>query len=307
MVFRSIKAGFQKIKTALSKTRSALGKKLHSLLHGTINEETLDKIEQALFEADLGREIVERLTKKIHSLYTQNPHYLADDYLKALKEDLKKMLSDKASPQNSDLKSPHVILIVGVNGNGKTTTIAKLAHQFKAEGKSVLIGAADTFRAAAIDQLEVWAKRIDVEIVKGAPQSDPSAVVFDTLSAAIARGKDVVLIDTAGRLHTKQPLMQELEKIRRTSGKVVEGAPHDTYLIIDATTGQNGLDQASTFQKYTPLSGLIVTKLDGTAKGGILVNLHQKLNIPVKYVGIGEGIDDLEPFDVDTFVNALFD
>jgi fused signal recognition particle receptor len=200
-----------------------------------------------------------------------------------------------------------VMLIVGVNGSGKTTSLAKLAHLLHSAGKKVLIGAADTFRAAAIDQLELWAKRIGVDIVKHQSHSDPSAVAFDAISAAKARGAEAVLIDTAGRLHNKTDLMHELAKIRRVCDKVCPGAPHETLLVLDATTGQNAIDQANTFHQFTPLTGLILTKLDGTAKGGIVVAIQRQLGLPIKFIGTGEGIDDLQPFDPQQFVKALFE
>jgi fused signal recognition particle receptor len=202
---------------------------------------------------------------------------------------------------------PMVILIVGVNGNGKTTSVAKLAKFFQNNDKKVLIAAADTFRAAAIEQLEIWAKRLDIEIVKGNPGSDPASVAFDALTAGKARKSDIVIIDTAGRLHTKTNLMQELEKIRRTCKKVNPSSPHETLLVLDATTGQNAIDQAKTFNKFTPITGLILTKLDGSAKGGIVISIYRQLGIPVKFIGVGEGLDDLEPFQPESFVNALFD
>jgi fused signal recognition particle receptor len=309
MILKYLKSGYQKFKSALAKTRTLLGDKIQSLLIGTINEETLEQIEEALYQADLGVDTVQQLTKKIHELYTKNPELKPPEYIHALENELIAIMS----PQNPELtllpadQGPTVILIVGVNGNGKTTAVAKLAKRFKDQGLKVIVGAADTFRAAAIEQLELWAKKLDIEIVKGAPQSDPSAVVFDAVTAAKARNMDVLLIDTAGRLHTKTNLMQELEKIRRTCTKVSPGSPHETLLVIDATTGQNGIDQAKTFQKFTPLSGLILTKLDGTAKGGLVVNIQRQLKIPVKFIGIGEGADDLAPFEAKSFVTALFE
>ncbi len=195
---------------------------------------------------------------------------------------------------------------MGVNGNGKTTSVAKLAKRYRDSGKKVLIAAADTFRAAAIEQLEIWASRIQTDLVKGAPKSDSAAVAYDALSAAIARNIDVVIIDTAGRLHTRNDLMQELEKIKRACHKVIPDSPHETLLVLDATIGQNAIDQAKIFHQYTPITGLILTKLDGTAKGGIIINIQNQLGIPVKFIGIGESLDDLEPFNAENFSNALF-
>ena len=203
--------------------------------------------------------------------------------------------------------NPQVILIVGVNGNGKTTTIAKLAHHFQSQGKKVLIAAADTFRAAAIDQLEKWAVKTGAVLVKGKPGSDPAAVTFDAIAAAKGRGCDVVLVDTAGRLHTKTDLMKELEKIHRVSGKAQPGAPHETWLVLDATIGQNGIEQAAAFNKFTPLTGLILTKLDGSAKGGTAIAIQRTLRLPIRYIGTGETLDALQPFEPKAFVSALFD
>jgi fused signal recognition particle receptor len=200
-----------------------------------------------------------------------------------------------------------VIFIVGVNGTGKTTTTGKLTNRFRKEGASVVLCAADTFRAAAIEQLEIWARRSDVEMIKQKPGADPSAVVYDALAAAVARKADVVLVDTAGRLHTKSNLMAELEKMKRTAAKVVPGAPHDVFLVLDATTGQNGLNQAREFWSQAGVTGIILTKLDGTAKGGIVIAITRELNLPVRFVGTGEQIDDLVPFDAQTYVNSLFD
>jgi len=203
-------------------------------------------------------------------------------------------------------KTPHVILVVGVNGTGKTTSIGKMAKQFTEAGYSVILGAADTFRAAAIDQLEIWANRADVDIVKSQPGSDPAAVAFDTVNAAVNRKKDVVIIDTAGRLHTKVNLMEELAKINRVIRKTIPEAPHQTLLVLDGTTGQNAVNQAKNFVEKSGVSGIILTKLDGTAKGGVVISISHELQIPVQYVGLGEGIDDLQPFDNRTFTDGLF-
>ncbi len=208
----------------------------------------------------------------------------------------------------SAARMPAIFLIVGVNGNGKTTSVAKLSHLLKQNNKKVLVAAADTFRAAAIEQLETWAEKLKIDIVKGAPKSDPAAVTFDAIQAAKARGCDVVLIDTAGRLHTKTPLMQELEKIKRSCQKASSnGGPHETLLVLDATTGQNAIDQAKHFHKFTPLTGIILTKLDGTAKGGIIIAIQRELGIPIKFIGTGEQIDDMQPFDPQKFVESLFE
>ena len=306
MPFNFLKTGFQKIKQALAKTRRFLASKLSQFFSKPIDLERLDELEQILYEADLGVTLAQELTEKIKQRLTQNRSISSDELLNSLKEDLMNLFPitnlDEKLPAN-----PYVVLIVGVNGNGKTTTCAKLAKWYQGMGSEPILGAADTFRAAAMEQLDLWAQRIQVDIVKGQPKSDPAAVAYDTLQAAISRGKDVVLIDTAGRLQTKTHLMQELEKIRRACGKALHGAPHATFLVLDATIGQNAIDQAKTFTQFTPVTGLILTKLDGTAKGGIVLSIQKQLGIPVKFIGVGEGVDDLELFDAKQFINSLFE
>lgn len=305
MAFGFIKKGFAKIQEALKKTRSFLGSQLEKFFSGKIDPEKLDDLVQILYEADLGVELARDLTEKVRERMKKHPELSSEQLLEGLKTDLLTLFPEtQATPLHSS--KPTVILIVGVNGNGKTTTTAKLAHLYQNQGLSPILGAADTFRAAATEQLTLWADRLNVDIVKGLPKSDPSAIAFDTLKAAQARGKDLALIDTAGRLHTKTDLMQELDKIRRVCDKAHPGAPHETYLILDATTGQNAIDQAKTFQKYTKLTGLILTKLDGTAKGGIVLSIQKTLGIPVKFIGVGEGIEDLEIFNPKAFVEGLF-
>lgn len=281
-----------------------LGNQLRNLFKGKVDEEMLDKVEELFFQADLGAHTSQELTDHVRQLYKKNSKISYNDILSEIKKQLVAKIGTHAPTPIAP--SPHVILIVGVNGNGKTTTIAKLAHRYRSEGKSVLIAAADTFRAAAIDQLELWAKRLGVDLVKGAPGSDPAAVAFDAITAAKNRGIDIVLIDTAGRLHTKQDLMQELEKVRRVCNKAQAGSPHETLLVLDATIGQNGIEQALTFHKFTPLSGLILTKLDGTAKGGTAIAIQNKLQLPIRYIGTGEAAADLQPFHPENFVNELF-
>lgn len=305
MVFRFLKAGFDKIRSALTKTRAFLGQKIRSLFT-KIDLSTIDQLEQILYEADLGVKTATDLTEKVKSHFLKHPRASSEELITFMQEEMVALFQDP-TPTPSFATSPHIILIVGVNGNGKTTSIAKLAKFFKEQGKKPLVAAADTFRAAAIDQLDLWAKRIGVDIVKGAPKSDPAAVAFDALTAAKARQNDLVLIDTAGRLHTKTHLMQELEKVKRTCQKVLPDAPHDIWLVIDATTGQNGLEQAKTFHQFTPLTGLILTKLDGTAKGGILLRIQQELKLPIYYIGVGEGEDDLIPFEASQYIKALFE
>lgn len=309
MVFNLFKSGINKVKKALAKTGSLLGDKIKTLFKGKIDPHTLEELEEILYEADLGVKLATELTKRIQDTYAANPKLSGSELLTHLKQEMVGSLKAISTELKEVPKSegPLVIMIVGVNGNGKTTSVAKLAKKFVDQGQKVLVAAADTFRAAASDQLEVWADRIGIEIVKGANKSDPAAVTFDAMSAGKARGMDVVLIDTAGRLHTKLDLMQELEKIKRSCRKFSPSSPHETLLVLDATTGQNAIDQATVFNKYTPISGLILTKLDGTAKGGIALNIQKQLGIPIKFIGIGETMDDLETFDAETFVNALFE
>lgn len=308
MVFNFLKSTYQKVKQTLAKTGSLLGSKLRSIFKGEVNNELLENLEQLFYEADLGVQMSELLTNKIKTSFKQNPKCTIEELLSEIRQDLLSLFpASSGSLEISSESKPYVILVVGVNGNGKTTSVAKLAKKYKDSGKKVLVAAADTFRAAAVEQLSTWAARLDIDIVKGNPKSDPAAVVFDALTAAKSRGIDVVIIDTAGRLHTKTHLMQELEKIRRSCQKVLPSTPHETFLVLDATTGQNAIDQAKIFHQYTPVSGLILTKLDGTAKGGIVINLQKQLGIPVKFIGIGEEIDDLAPFDAQSFVQALLD
>lgn len=307
MVLHFFKSGYEKLKSALSRARAAFGKKIASLFQKKMDAELWDQLEEMLYEADFGVKTAAELTEKIKELHRKNPSFESADYLSALKMHLIDLLKSVSYEPVSIGTAPCVILIVGVNGNGKTTSVAKLAHYFKKEGSKPLVAAADTFRAAAIEQLEIWALKTGVDIVKGAPKADPSAVVFDAIQAAKARGAGIVLIDTAGRLHTKIPLMQELEKVKRTCNKVLPGAPHETWLVLDATTGQNAIDQAKTFHQFVPLTGIILTKLDGTAKGGIVLAIQREVGVPVRFVGTGEGMEDLQIFDPEAFVRGLFD
>lgn len=306
MPFNFLKSSFQKIQKALSKTRAYFASRLKQFFAGPIDVERLDELEQILYEADLGVVLAQELTEKIRQKMRKNPHLSSQEILEGLKEELLRLFPPTDADEVLPI-TPYVVLIMGVNGNGKTTTCAKLAKRFQTLGYSPILGAADTFRAAATEQLTLWAEKLHVDMVKGQPGSDPSAIAFDTVKAAISRGKEVILIDTAGRLHTKTPLMQELEKIRRSCNKALPGAPHAAYLVLDATIGQNAIDQAKTFTQFTPISGLILTKLDGTAKGGIILSIQKQLGIPVKYVGVGEGLEDLEPFDPQVFINSLFE
>ena len=304
-----LKSGYEKIKNALGKTRSALSQRIKALFGKPWNEDTFDQLEQILFEADLGTQCASSFVEHLRSCLRTKPTNDIQEILKIFHDHTLSILhsASKVEPQSHLSPIPSVFLIVGVNGSGKTTSIAKLAHRFQSQGKKVLLAAGDTFRAAAIEQLSTWAERLNLDIVKSKPSSDPSAVAFDALTAAKARGFDIVLIDTAGRLQNKTDLMQELEKIRRVCNKVIPTAPHETLLVLDATTGQNAIDQATVFNEVTPLNGIILAKLDGSAKGGIILSIYQSLKIPVLWVGTGEMEDDLEPFDANAYADSLFD
>ena len=260
--------------------------------------DTIEAVEDALISADVGLPATERI---VTAVKTDREGALADRVARVM---LGIFRDARSAPEISVL--PHVVLIVGVNGTGKTTTVGKLANIYRTAGRSVLICAADTFRAAAVEQLAVWAERAGVDIVRAQSGADPAAVTFDAVSAAKARGREIVIVDTAGRLHTRANLMNELDKIRRVIGKVVPGAPHEVLLVVDATVGQNGLVQAREFMAASGANGIVLTKLDGTAKGGVAVAIAHDLKIPIRYVGVGEGLDDLVPFDAQTYVNALF-
>lgn len=297
---------FDRLKDGLTKTRKNLVDRVESIFKGRkIDAETMEELEEALITADLGiraaAEIVGFLREKAGKGELNN----TDNVREYLKEEMIAMLGP-SRPLNLTGEKPFVILTVGVNGVGKTTTIGKLAGRFISEGKSVLLAAADTFRAAAIEQLEIWAKRTGAQIVKHQGGADPAAVAFDAIEAAKARNIDVVIVDTAGRLHTKSPLMEELKKVKRVIDKALPGAPHETLLVVDATTGQNALRQAEIFNSATGVTGIALTKLDGTAKGGIVFAISRDLGIPIRIIGVGEGIEDLRDFDTEEFVRALF-
>lgn len=308
-MFNFLKSGYEKIKSALQKTRSALSQRLRVLFGKPWNEETFDELEQVLYEADLGSKCAASFVEHLRKELKSHPTSEIREILKIFHTHALTLLSipERAHSALPLPGEPLVILIVGVNGSGKTTSIAKLAKQFQSQGKKVLLAAGDTFRAAAIEQLSTWAERLGVDIVKSKPGSDPSAVAFDALTAAKARGADIVLIDTAGRLQNKTDLMQELEKVHRVLKKVIPSAPHQTLLVLDATTGQNAIDQAEIFHQATPLSGIILAKLDGSAKGGIILSIYQQIGIPVRWVGTGESAEDLEPFDPKAYADSLFE
>lgn len=305
-MFSFLKSGFSKIKKALSKTRSIFSDKLQQLFKKPMGEETLEELERILFEADLGTKCALAFTDRIQKFARKNTSATVKDYIEEMKTYALEILNKETKEVFKEASSTRMILIVGVNGSGKTTTCAKLAKRIKDEKNSVLLAAGDTFRAAAIEQLEIWSKRLNVDIVKGQPGGDPSSVIFDALSAAKARKIDVVIADTAGRLQSKTDLMHELGKVRKVCQKFDPNAPHETLLVLDATTGQNALDQAKIFNQFTPLDGLILTKLDGSAKGGIILAIREELNIPIKYIGVGESMDDLMPFDANEYIEALF-
>jgi fused signal recognition particle receptor len=297
---------FKKIKSALTKTRSFLGSKLKQIFGSPLNEETYEKLEQILYEADLGSSVTEDLIKGVKRFLKSHPEATHHQILNNMKESAAQILSTPPRTQGKR-GIPLVILIVGVNGSGKTTSIAKLSSYYKSEGKKVMVAAADTFRAGAIDQLIFWAEKVGVDIIKSKPGSDPASVAYDAVSAALHRGVDIVLIDTAGRLQNKTDLMHELQKIQKVCQKVISEAPHEVWMVMDATTGQNGLEQARTFSQFTPLTGIILTKLDGSAKGGVILPLYRELGVPVLWVGVGEQNDDLIPFEPDTYLSGLFE
>ncbi|MCB9205711.1 MAG: signal recognition particle-docking protein FtsY [Ignavibacteriales bacterium] len=303
---------FGKLKGGLSKTRNKLVNSITETISGKaiIDENVLDDLEETLITSDIGIETSEKIIDATRKSLKSDKDRTSENVLNVIKSELIRNLelnnNGLTEYSNFEKYKPYVILVVGVNGAGKTTTIGKLAHNYKKAGLEVVIGSADTFRAAANEQLEIWAKRAGVEVIQREHGADPSAVAFDTLTVAKKKNADVVIIDTAGRLHTKTNLMEELKKIKRVLAKVLDYAPNDTFLVIDGNTGQNGLIQAREFSKVTELTGLIVTKLDGTAKGGIIFQITAEQKIPVRYIGVGESIDDLQTFDEKEFVNAIF-
>ncbi|MFQ5913051.1 MAG: signal recognition particle-docking protein FtsY [Nitrospinota bacterium] len=302
---------FQAFRRGLARTRQALLEPLVQLTIGRkrLDAELLESLEEVLIGADLGVGLTTRLIGRIEDARRAGELREAEEVRPFLEGTLQRLLFDKqpASPVEAQTAKPWVILVVGVNGTGKTTSVGKLAHRYRREGKQVLLAAADTFRAAGVEQLDIWRERAGVEIVKGSAGADPSAVVFDAAQAARVRGCDILMADTAGRLHTRRNLMDELKKVGRTVGRVIEGAPHEVLLVLDATTGQNALAQARMFLEEVGVTGVILTKLDGTAKGGIVLGILDELGVPVRYVGLGEGIEDLQPFDPDAFLQALFE
>jgi fused signal recognition particle receptor len=304
------KSLFDKLKRWLFMTHTEIIEKVKESLTPDlpIDQSAIDRLEEGLLGADVGAELSMSLVGRIEQRVRAEQITSMDRFTAVLREEARSLIPQRAiSTIDVSRAKPFVILVVGVNGTGKTTTIAKLASRFKNEGKTVLLGAADTFRAAAIEQLQMWAGRIGVDMVKHKAGSDPGAVAHDTVTAAKARGTDVVLIDTAGRLHNKSHLMQELSKVRRVIEKELSGAPHETLLVLDGTTGQNGVSQAAAFLEAAHVTGMVVTKLDGTAKGGVILSIMRQFEIPVKFVGVGESAEDLIPFDPAAYVDTLFE
>lgn len=294
-----------KFQKGLEKTRSNLVGGIQRVVsRGKLDEEMLDDLEETLLLSDVGFETTEKILEQLAEQSRKKNAATAQDIINLLREQLVQILTVNRSDINT--QKPHIISVIGVNGTGKTTSIGKLAHLYLKDGQKVLLAAADTFRAAASEQLAIWAERVGADCIHREPGSDPASVAFDAIRSAKSKNKDIVLIDTAGRLHTKSNLMQELSKIHRVIDKEIPGAPHQVLLVVDATTGQNGLAQAKEFAKAVNVTGIILTKLDGTAKGGIVFSIAKQLDVPVQYVGLGEKIDDLQPFDAQQFVEALF-
>ncbi len=303
----------EKLDTGLSKTKDSIFSKLAKTVVGKskVDDEVLDDLEEVLITSDVGVDTTLRIIERIEDRVSKDKYLGADQLNSILREEIAALLEENNSSDNAgyslpEEKKPYVMMIVGVNGVGKTTTIGKLAHQFKNAGKSVMLGASDTFRAAAVDQLKIWAGRVDVPIVEQGMNADPASVAFDTLQSAKSKGSDVVLIDTAGRLHNKSHLMEELTKIKRVMDKVVPGAPHEVLLVLDGSTGQNAFEQAKQFTLATEITSLALTKLDGSAKGGVVIGISDQFKIPVRFIGVGEGMEDLQVFDRKEFVDSLF-
>ncbi len=302
----------EKLDSGLEKTRTGLFSKISRLIFSKskVDEDVLDELEEILITSDVGVDTTVKIIEKIQERVKTEKYVGTDELNELLRSTIASLLEDGPDMKNPDFTtpdgSPYVIMVVGVNGVGKTTTIGKLANNFKKAGKTVYIGAADTFRAAAIDQLQVWADRVGVHMIRQDMGSDPASVAYDTLASAKKSGADVVLIDTAGRLHNKINLMNELSKIKRVMQKLVPEAPHEILLVLDGSTGQNAYEQAKQFMKATEINSMAVTKLDGTAKGGVVIGISDQFKIPIKYIGVGEGIDDLQMFDKREFVDSLF-
>lgn len=308
-IFQKKQGFFEKLKRGLAKTRDLLLTDVNDIILGKkeIDQELFDELEEALIAADVGpaftSELIGKMTDAVKRKELDSPERLKE----VLRDTMKTLLKKNEAPLVLPDRGIFTILVVGVNGTGKTTTIGKLARQFKDQGRSVLMVAADTFRAAAIEQLEIWSQRVGVPLIKQKQDSDPAAVVFDALSAAKSGKADVLIIDTAGRLHTQVNLMEEMKKMTRVMGRELPGAPHEVLLVLDATTGQNAVNQAQMFSDAVGVTGIVLTKLDGTSKGGVILRIAKEYNIPIRYIGIGEGLDDLREFNSEDFVEALFE
>lgn len=303
----------EKLDKGVEKSREGLLNKIGKSIAGkdTVDAATLDDLEDALITSDVGVKTTIEIINRIEDRVARDKYINQSELQRILREEITALLKENRPDQPAEFDAdfehkPHIVLIVGVNGVGKTTTIGKLAHLYKRAGKNVVLGAADTFRAAAVDQLTIWSERAGVPIIQQGQNADPAAVAYDTAASAKSKGADIALIDTAGRLHNKKSLMQELGKIKRVMGKVVDKAPHEILLVLDASTGQNAMQQAKAFTDVVDVTGLVLTKLDGTAKGGIVIGVSNELSVPVKYIGVGEQIEDLQVFDRLAFVNALF-
>lgn len=303
----------EKLDSGLEKTKQSIFSKIAKSVVGksTVDDEVLDNLEEILITSDVGVDTTLKIIERIEARVAKDKYIGTDQLNSILKEEIADLLEENNSADNAGYslpsdKKPYVIMIVGVNGVGKTTTIGKLAHQFKKAGKSVVLGASDTFRAAAVDQLKIWAERVDVPIVEQGMNADPASVAYDTLQSAVSKNADVVLVDTAGRLHNKTHLMEELSKIKRVMNKIIPDAPHEVLLVLDGSTGQNAFEQAKQFTLTTDITSLALTKLDGSAKGGVVIGISDQFKIPVRFIGVGEGMEDLQVFDRKEFVNSLF-
>ncbi len=303
----------EKLEQGVEKSRDGLLSKIGKSIAGKdqVDAATLDELEDALITSDVGVKTTVEIIDRIEARVAKDKFITQNDLQELMRDEIVALLKENNPDQPAEFDAdfphkPHIVLVVGVNGVGKTTSIGKLAHLYKKAGKSVVLGAADTFRAAAVDQLKIWSERADVPIIQQGQNADPAAVAYDTVASAKAKGADIALVDTAGRLHNKKSLMEELGKIKRVMGKIVDGAPQEILLVLDASTGQNAMQQAKAFTEVVDVTGLILTKLDGTAKGGIVIGISNELNVPVKYIGVGEQIEDLQVFDRVAFVNALF-
>ena len=303
----------KKLEEGLASTKKSFFSKIGTALVGktTIDEDLLDELEDVLIQSDVGVATTLKIIEALEARIAKDKYLGNDQLMQMLQEEIMKLLVSPETETDSSQKEldqyqPYVVMVVGVNGVGKTTTVGKLAHFFKSQGKKVLLGAADTFRAGAIDQLQIWADRVGVSLVRQEMGSDPASVAFDTLQSAKAQGADLVFIDTAGRLHNKINLMNELSKVKRVMDKIIPEAPHEVLLVLDGSTGQNAFEQAKQFTAATEVTSLAITKLDGTAKGGVLLGISDQFQIPVKYIGVGEGLEDLQPFDKHQFITTLF-